>query len=67
MPSTAQRAIVLMDLMRFPSSSGSNFCAAFSDIVNQCFTANTFVSDIGESILTPLQKPDKPIGTVKNL
>ena len=47
--------------------AGSNFSAAFSEIVNQCFETNTFIPAIGESILTPLQKPGKPPGPVKNL
>ena len=47
--------------------AGENFCAAFSTIVNQCFETNSYIDAIGESILTPLQKPGKPVGPVKNL
>ena len=47
--------------------AGSSFCREFSDIINQCFETNTYIKEIGESILTPLQKPLKPRGPVKSL
>jgi len=47
--------------------AGPSFCGAFSKIINQCFETNSYIDAIGESILTPLQKPGKPPGPVKNL
>ena len=47
--------------------AGTSFCIAFSRIINQCFETHTYIDAIGESILTPLQKPGKPLGPVKNL
>ena len=43
------------------------FCHEFANIINQCFETHTYIKDIGESILTPLQKPHKPLGPVKSL
>ena len=47
--------------------AGDSFCSVFSEVINQCFETNTYIDAIGESILTPLQKPGKPLGPVKNL
>ena len=47
--------------------AGHNFSVHFSSIANHCFETNTFIDSIGESILTPLQKPGKPAGPPKNL
>ena len=47
--------------------AGPSFCREFSDIINQSFESNTYIKEIGESILTPLQKPGKPLGPVKSL
>ena len=47
--------------------AGLSFCNEFSKIINQCFETNKYIDTIGESILTPLQKPGKPVGPLKNL
>ena len=47
--------------------AGNTFCKIYSDIINACFETNTYIKTIGESILTPLQKPGKPAGPPKNL
>ena len=47
--------------------SGPSFCREFSDIMSQSFETNTYIREIGESILTPLQKPGKILGPVKSL
>ena len=47
--------------------TGPVFCQEFASIINQCFQTNTYIDAIGQSILTPLQKPGKPRGPVKSL
>ncbi len=47
--------------------AGVSFASDFSSIVNECFETNTYIKAIGESILTPLQKPGKPKGPPKSL
>ena len=47
--------------------AGQNFGDHFAPIINNCFETNTYIKSIGESILTPLQKPGKPVGPPKNL
>ena len=39
----------------------------FADIINRCFETNSYLDPIGQANITPLQKPNKPIGPVKNL
>ena len=47
--------------------AGESFATMFADIINECFETNTYIKAIGESILTPLQKPGKPKGPPKSL
>ena len=47
--------------------AGEAFSVHFSTIINECFETHTYIDAIGESILTPLQKPGKPIGPPKSL
>ena len=47
--------------------AGHNFSIHFASILNQCFETHTYIDAIGESILTPLQKPGKPVGPPKSL
>ena len=47
--------------------AGDSFASTFADIINECFETNTYIKAIGESILTPLQKPGKPKGPPKSL
>ena len=47
--------------------AGEAFATNFSSVVNECFETNTYIKAIGESILTPLQKPGKPKGPPKSL
>ena len=39
-----------------------SFCGAISKIINKCFETYSYIDAVGESILTPLQKPGKPLG-----
>ena len=39
----------------------------FADIINRSFETNSYLDPIGQANITPLQKPNKPIGPVKNL
>lgn len=43
------------------------FYIQYADILNACFETNTFMNCIGEAILSPLQKPKKAKGPIKNL
>ena len=36
-------------------------------IINRCFETHIFPDSIGQATITPLQKPNKPIGPLKNL
>lgn len=47
--------------------AGELFASNFASIINECFETNTYIKAIGESILTPLQKPGKPKGPPKSL
>ena len=47
--------------------AGPLFSTHFASIINECFETHTYIDAIGESILTPLQKPGKPAGPPKNL
>ena len=47
--------------------AGTSFSVPFSELINQCFETNTYIKSIGESILSPLQKPGKPAGPRKSL
>jgi hypothetical protein len=48
-------------------ASGPIFNAEVARIYNQSFETNTYISDVGEGILTPLQKPGKPKGELKSI
>ena len=39
----------------------------FADIINRSFETNSYLDPIGQANITPLQKPNKPIGPVNNL
>ena len=39
----------------------------YAGIINSCFETHIFPISIGEVTITPLQKPTKPIGPLKNL
>ena len=47
--------------------AGHSFSTLFAPIINECFETHTYIDAIGESILTPLQKPGKPVGPPKRL
>ena len=46
---------------------GNAFCEVYSTIINSCFETNTHLRAVGEAIITPLQKPRKPKGPLKNI
>ena len=39
----------------------------FASIINNCFETSTYLDPIGQANITPLQKPNKPVGPLKNL
>ena len=39
----------------------------YASIINRCFETHTFLEPIGQANITPLQKPKKPVGPLKNL
>jgi len=39
----------------------------FANIVNRSFETHTYLNPIGQATVTPLQKPNKPVGPLKNL
>ena len=43
------------------------FYEKYSELINKCFEQHEFVNSFGEGYLTPLQKPKKPKGPLKNL
>ena len=47
--------------------SNSTVHEHYAGIINSCFETHTFPISIGEVTITPLQKPTKPIGPLKNL
>ena len=47
--------------------SNSTVHEHYAGIINSCFETHTFPISIGEANITPLQKPKKPIGPLKNL
>ena len=47
--------------------SNSTVHEHYAGIINSCFETHTFPLSIGEVTITPLQKPTKPIGPLKNL
>ena len=46
---------------------GTPLYQEYSDIINTCFETNTHLKAVGEAIITPLQKPGKPKGPLKNI
>ena len=47
--------------------SSNTVFTRFADIINRSFESNSFLDPIGQANITPLQKPKKPIGPLKNL
>ena len=47
--------------------SNSTVHEHYAGIINSCFETHIFPISIGEVTITPLQKPTKPIGPLKNL
>ncbi|KAL5253305.1 hypothetical protein ACHWQZ_G013176 [Mnemiopsis leidyi] len=39
----------------------------FAGIINNCFETHSYLDPIGQANVTPLQKPNKPVGPLKNL
>ena len=39
----------------------------YADAINDSFSSNTYIKSIGQGIITPLQKPDKPKGPLPSL
>ena len=52
------------ELLKYSSNSVHR---RFADIINRSFETNSYLDPIGQANITPLQKPNKPIGPVKNL
>ena len=52
------------ELLKYSSASVHR---RFADIINRSFETNSYLDPIGQANITPLQKPNKPIGPVKNL
>ena len=52
------------ELLKYASTS---FYKEYANIINSCFTSNTYIDAVGEGILTPLQKPKKTPGPMKSL
>ena len=50
--------------LQFKYSSNSVY-ERFADIINRSFEINSYLDPIGQANITPLQKPNKPIGPVK--
>ena len=46
---------------------GEALHSTYSDIINRCFETNTHLDAVGEAVITPLQKPGKPKGPLKNI
>ena len=46
---------------------GSSLHETYSTIINNCFETNTHLRAVGEAVITPLQKPRKPKGPLKNI
>ena len=52
------------ELLKYSSNS---VYVRFANIINRSFETNSYLDPIGQANITPLQKPKKPIGPVKNL
>ena len=52
------------ELLKYSSNSVHE---RFARIINKSFETNSYLDPIGQANVTPLQKPNKPIGPVKNL
>ena len=46
---------------------GEALHSTYSDIINRCFETNTHLDAVVEAVITPLQKPGKPKGPLKNI
>ena len=46
---------------------GAAFHTEYSKLINSCFETNTHLRAVGEAVITPLQKPKKPKGPLKNI
>ncbi len=52
------------ELLKYSSNS---VYKRFADNINRSFETNSYLDPIGQANITPLQKPNKPIGPVNNL
>ena len=52
------------ELLKYGGESLHN---TYSSIINTCFETNTHLRTVGEAVITPLQKPKKPKGPLKNI
>ncbi len=52
------------ELLKYSTNTVHN---RFANIINRCFETNSYLEPIGQANITPLQKPKKPIGPLKNL
>ena len=52
------------ELLKF---GGDTFYETYSNIINDCFETNTHLKAVGEAVIAPLQKPNKPKGPLKNI
>ena len=52
------------ELLKYSSGSVHR---RFANIINRSFETNSYLDPIGQANITPLQKPNKPIGPLKNL
>ena len=46
---------------------GESFYTEYSNIINSCFETNTHLNDVGNAVIAPLQKPNKPKGPKINI
>jgi hypothetical protein len=47
--------------------AGDSYFSTYANIINECFETNTVIDELGQGIITPLQKPGKPKGPKENL
>ena len=52
------------ELIKYSSSAVHEH---YASIINRCFETHTFLEPIGQANITPLQKPKKAVGPLKNL
>lgn len=46
---------------------GESLHKSYCSIINRCFETNSHLQSVGEATITPLQKPGKPKGPLKNI